>query len=192
MDIRKNEPNLTISKKPLKHNRRPKPLTTRQKKKLEPAYTTNPQNKSNYVFPPYNSAIEVPRLIRFRDHNVRYYNEQARHFTKWTYLNSGKSKVCTACGEEKAYSYFDRIKDPKKNSATRRPYCAKCRKKYNREYYLKNKEKQKQTNAAYYEAHKEQSKLTMRKNYVHRTKGRLAAKDFTESVCNNEGIQTTK
>ena len=189
MDVRKSNPNLTIRKKPMAHKRKPKPLTAKQKKKIEPSYPSTPQT----WYPPYfyNTVTEVPRLIRHRDHNVRYYREQVRFFMKWRYVQMGLVKTCTDCGKEKAYSFFDRTCDTKKSTITRRSYCSKCRKKYNREYYLKNKERHQKSNADYYAANTEQSKLTMRKNYVYRTKGRVAADDFAKTICRIDEIQTT-
>ena len=181
MNVKENSPVLEVHKTKQNHNRKPRQLTTKQKKKIEPSYVPPVVNYTPVPYV-YNSLIEVPKVIKHRNHNVRYYNDQRRFFMKWRYIKAGRVKTCTGCGEEKAYSFFDRTCDTKKSKVTRRSYCSKCRKKKNREYYLKNKERHKQANADYYAANTEQSKLTMRKNHVYRTKGRVIAGEFENTL----------
>lgn len=80
-------------------------------------------------------------ILRRKKRSPRFNKYQNRRISETTYrLYKKKTKICTHCHKELGITFFDKQKDKRHSKSHRRPYCIDCRKKKNRDYYLKRKE----------------------------------------------------
>lgn len=130
-------------------------------------------------------------VVNFKKRNIRYKILHSKIGNAYKDKQVGKTKTCNRCGKEFGLFFFERLKDPKKSKKVRRPYCYKCRKELNHEYYEKTKEKRKEKNAAYYAANKERLKQKMKENYARRKYGHLTEEDIPEKIRQNATFLTS-
>lgn len=80
-------------------------------------------------------------ILNRKKRSPRFNKYQNRRISETNYrLYQGKTKVCTHCERELGITFFDKQRDKRHSLQYRRPYCIDCRKKKNREAYLKRKE----------------------------------------------------
>ena len=107
-------------------------------------YANNP--KAHYTnFTPevkekrQQAVIKSVAARKLRDKTFK--RKQNREVNAAVSKGKGRVKTCTICGETKGIGAFDLMRTKDRKLRTYRPYCYKCRKKKNQEYYQKNKEK---------------------------------------------------
>lgn len=76
-------------------------------------------------------------LKRMYQTSPRYRKKQIMYTLRSLYKRQGRVKTCIQCKEVKAISDFHLLHDPKHSKSYRRAECKECRKKNNREAYLK-------------------------------------------------------
>ena len=173
--VRLDEPVITPKRTPshrknkVKRNYVIKPATLmseeERKKRAVRSYNWIQNNYERFV-----SNVVLSEKKR-RAKSIRFYKNYSRKMIATpSYAKRAKEvKTCTKCGRTMSVLAFDGIKDPKKSDKVKRPYCFQCRRKMNREYYRKNKEKW---------AHINDKKNKEREN-------------DTKRVCSTEQSQTT-
>ncbi len=80
-------------------------------------------------------------IAKKRLESIRFNNFKKRSIASSVNKIHGKVKVCNGCGVERGLSAFDKNFGTKNSSKVRRSYCYMCRKKYNKEYWAKRKER---------------------------------------------------
>ena len=71
----------------------------------------------------------------------RQHRDRKRALLRAKYKMLNKMRTCTHCNVSRPITDFDLQKDSTHPAHQRRPYCMFCRKKKNREYYLKRKQR---------------------------------------------------
>ena len=140
---------------------------------------------------PKHQESVTKHLIKARKQYIRDRLLHKKYMLSWQHKKIGQVRVCSRCGKEWGYGFFDFLRDPKKDKKVRRPYCYNCRKELNHEYYEKTKETKKERNAAYYAANKEKLKQQMKENYARRKYGHLTEEDIPEKIRKNATFLTS-
>ena len=87
-----------------------------------------------------DSAHEVAYITNKLKTSINFKKHHNRKSASGLYVRMGyKTKVCNNCGILRGITFFDKLKDPKKGKDVRRPYCLMCRRRMNKEAYLKRK-----------------------------------------------------
>lgn len=143
--IRLTEPVLTIKQIPKKINRR------KEKYRLRSKINKTLGIKSNNINIPYSELTEDKReklitstakaITRKVKISPRFANERARITRTGMAKVWNRVKTCTLCNVERGITDFDYVKSPQHKPKVRRSYCRFCRRKMNKEAYLRRKEK---------------------------------------------------
>lgn len=142
----KNEPILNIKRKKRKSKKKALYVPVAVRREADPDFSFGVIN-----WTPFNEMTEeqydkfkistCQSILNRKKRSPRFNRYQNRRISETNYrLYQGKTKVCTHCERELGITYFDKQKDERHSKTYRRPYCIDCRKKKNREYYLKRKE----------------------------------------------------
>ena len=87
-----------------------------------------------------DSAHEVTYITNKLKTSINFRKHHNRKSSSCAYVRMGyKTKVCNDCGILRGITFFDKLKDPKKGKDVRRPYCLMCRRRRNKEAYLRRK-----------------------------------------------------
>ena len=139
-----NQPILTIKQKKRKSNKKATYIPVAIYRIADPNY----KYISDYVS--YDSLSDEQRaklkrsvcdsILRRKKRSPRFNKYKNRTISEVNYrLYHGKTKICTHCKRKLGTTFFDLQKDKRHSRTYRRPYCVDCRKKKNREAYLKRK-----------------------------------------------------
>jgi hypothetical protein len=80
-------------------------------------------------------------IAKARVESVRFNNFKKRSIASSVNKILGYSKTCTLCGIERGTGAFDKNFGVTNSSKVRRSYCYMCRKKMNKKYWAKRKER---------------------------------------------------
>ena len=87
-----------------------------------------------------DNAHEVNYIKHKLATSINFKKHHDRKSASTAYVRLGyKTKVCNKCGKLRGITFFDKLKDPKKGKDVRRPYCLMCRRRMNKEAYLRRK-----------------------------------------------------
>lgn len=142
---RPSEPVFTIKRKPKKVKYKPEYVSNKMRKEADPTFIPEPR-----VFKTYDQLTDEERdaqkkrvcesILKRKASSPRFNSYKNRTISETNYrLYRKQTKICTHCNRELGLTFFDKQKDKRHSKKYRRPYCVDCRKKKNREYYLKRK-----------------------------------------------------
>lgn len=142
------EPILNIKKKKRKIKKKVKYLSSlKELRKIDPNYPARANRPwkplSEYTPEEYAKFKKDTsrRILERKKRSPRFNKYKNKTINETVYrLYLKKTKICTHCNRELGVIFFDRQKDTSHKKNYRRTYCIDCRKKKNREYYLKRKE----------------------------------------------------
>ena len=141
---RKNQPILNIKQKKRKSKKKATYIPISAYRLADPDYTRD------LVYVEYGTLSDEQRaklkrsvcdsILRRKKRSPRFNKYKNRTISEVNYrLYHGKTKICSDCERELGTTFFDLQKDKRHSKTYRRPYCVDCRKKKNREAYLKRK-----------------------------------------------------
>ena len=143
-------PDKLFSTKPyIETKRKPKP--SRSKKKTpsfaeqraggkEPTHTFTLWYDRDEETRKKDSAHEVAYITNKLKTSINFRKHHNRKSASGAYIRTGgKTKTCNKCGKLRGITFFDKLKDPKKGKDVRRPYCLMCRRRMNKEAYIRRK-----------------------------------------------------
>ncbi len=140
--IRLDEPLITVKKNPKKNKHtksknRDKYQVLKQKglldTKKQPYDTLSEERLKSFK----KSVIKA--MAKRVEKSPRFANERKRIVLAGSYKQSNITKLCTICNIRRGLTDFDKHNAPDKSDKIRRSYCRQCRKKMNKEAYLRNK-----------------------------------------------------
>lgn len=143
--VRRNEPILTIKQKKRTKYYVKKYIPAKFRRKVNPDFTNPPTEYICYDDLSDEQKARLKRsvcdsILRRKQRSPRFNKYKNRTISEVNYrLYRGKTKMCTHCNRELGITFFDKQKDKRHSKTYRRPYCVDCRKKKNREAYLKRK-----------------------------------------------------